>query len=408
MHRTFVLPLVGGMLLLAAAPLQAQLSFEPAVPQPIVALPPATVVGVEGSSGQFSATSTTNTMLWKQYQALQTGTESYRCEQCGGGLRYPHQRCSCNTHMFPWIEGPGNCDSWCVGPKWAVEATGLFLFHDDADWDRVIGDVGLTETLLDQFDHGPGGRVFATAYNDSGFGMQVGYEGVNEWGARAEFEPAAGALRTFDYQTRLNSVEVNFLPRVEFPWKFFSGFRYVEISEDFVDFTTNAKPNPVPVSAPVAETPVVDSGTSFLLKNRLIGFQLGGRRDTWQWGKWLSVETFFNGGVYCNKFKRRDIARTVTTTVYGDDIDTSDVDEFTQVVSTVETPIRRDSARIAFLGEAGITGVVRLNQCVALKSGYQVLVVDGVGQGLDAYFATNLQPSTALYHGLQFGVEYRR
>jgi hypothetical protein len=37
-----------------------------------------------------------------------------------------------------------------------------------------------------------------------------------------------------------------------------------------------------------------------------------------------------------------------------------------------------------------------------------LLVIDGMGQGLDAYFVSDLQSSTVLYHGLQFGLEYRR
>ncbi len=56
----------------------------------------------------------------------------------------------------------------------------------------------------------------------------------------------------------------------------------------------------------------------------------------------------------------------------------------------------------------GITGVVRLNQCVALRSGYQLMLVDGMGQGLNAFFAPDFTRSTVLYHGLQFGIEYRR
>jgi hypothetical protein len=31
-----------------------------------------------------------------------------------------------------------------------------------------------------------------------------------------------------------------------------------------------------------------------------------------------------------------------------------------------------------------------------------------MGQGLNAFFAPDLTRSTVLYHGLQFGLEYRR
>ena len=355
---------------------------------------------------------TANPVLWQQYQALQTGHHWAVVQACGCGGS-PYDRCGCNPGAISTgSSGPGSCDSWCVGPKWAVEADGLFIFRDTADWDDVINDAGViaavgnTPDLIDQFDHAPGGRLFATAYNESGFGMQIGYEGVNDWHATLGYDTGA-LVRTFDYETRLNSVEVNFLPNTPFVWKFFGGFRYVEIDENFSDFTSNNKTIPAPANPPAATVAVVDTGISYLLENRLIGFQLGGRRDSWQFGRWLSVDSFANAGVYCNKFKRENISRNVTTIITGDDLATTD-NEFSQTSTEVRSTTRQDFAEIAFLGEAGVTGVVRLNQCVALRTGYQVMIVDGMGQGLDAFFVSNMTRSTVLYHGLQFGLEYRR
>jgi hypothetical protein len=51
---------------------------------------------------------------------------------------------------------------------------------------------------------------------------------------------------------------------------------------------------------------------------------------------------------------------------------------------------------------------LKLTPCLALKSGYQVIVLDGVGQGIDAFFNPDFDRSTVLFHGLQFGLEYRR
>jgi len=347
-------------------------------------------------------------VLWQQYPVPQRQTLTGDCPTCGRGGQDPYDRCGSHPEIFPWIRGPGNSDQWCVGPHWAVEADGLFLFRDDADWGRVITAVGVAPTLTEQFDAGPGARLFVTGYNESGFGMQVGYEGVNDWNATAVFPLGGGATRSFDYETRFNSLEINFLPQVPFPWKFFAGFRYVQIDEDFADFTVNDKPIPPPANPPAAPVAFVDSGTSFLLVNRLIGFQVGGRRDTWQWNKWFSLETFFNTGVYFNKFRRDDVSRTVTTTISGDDLSTPDTDEFSQNTSEVATTVRREISEVSFLGEAGIASEVRINQSVALRGGYQVMVLDGVGEGLNAFFAPGLNSSTLVYHGLQFGLEYRR
>jgi hypothetical protein len=352
-----------------------------------------------------------NPVLWQQYQALQVPVANSGGSSCGCGGS-PYDRCGCNPELFPWIKGPGTCDSWCVGPKWAVQADGLFLFRDDADWDSVItnagviANVGPTPDLVDQFDHAPGGRLFVTGYNESGFGMQVGYMGANDWHATVGYD-VGGFERTFDYQTRLNSVEVNFMRHTPNFWKYFGGFRYVEIDEDITDFTANNKTIPAPTDPPAATVAVVDTGISHLLENRLVGFQLGGRRDQWHMGRWLTLEMFGNAGVYCNMFKRENISHNVTTIITGDDLATPE-NEFTRTTTEVRTTTRQDFAEVAFVGEAGISSFVKLNSCLALRSGYQVMFVDGMGQALDAYFAPGFARESVLYHGLRFGIEYRR
>ena len=85
-----------------------------------------------------------------------------------------------------------------------------------------------------------------------------------------------------------------------------------------------------------------------------------------------------------------------------------DIEEFSQEVTTVETKVRSDFTDVAFLGEVGITGIARIHRCVALRGGYQAMLVDGVGQGMDAFFASGMNNGTVFYHGLQFGVEYRQ
>ncbi|QDT00083.1 BBP7 family outer membrane beta-barrel protein [Adhaeretor mobilis] len=322
---------------------------------------------------------------------------------CAGGC----SRCGCNTQYFHWIKGPGNCDEWCLGPHWEVEASGLMLYREDADWSRVTADVGVAPEFISQFDHSPGARVFATAYNEHGYGLQIGYEGVGAWNSRAEYD-LGGATRSFDYQTSLNSIEINFLTQRPSTWKFFAGFRYVELDEDFRDFTANDIANPAPADPAAAPFATIDNGQDFILENRLIGFQLGGLRDTWQVNSRFTLEPFANAGVYCNMFKRADITRTVTTITAGDDLSTPLVNEFSQSSSESRSTVRRDFAEAAFLGELGLTAQLRINRCLALTSGYQVLFVDGVGEGLDAAFSPDLISTSLVYHGLQFGLEYRR
>jgi|GEM_PF-3617460 len=193
------------------------------------------------------------------------------CQSCAGGSSFPYNRCGCNGAVFPWIDGPGRCDQWCVGPKWEVEADGLMIFREDATWDPILASVGSDPSLLTQFDQAPGARIVVTGYNQANFGMQVVYEGVYSWDATAQF-PQVDAVRSFEYESSLNSVEINFLQKMPRPWQLFAGFRYVEIQENFSDHTIVDKPVPAPADPPAAPVAYVDSGTEFLLKNRLLGF----------------------------------------------------------------------------------------------------------------------------------------
>jgi hypothetical protein len=238
-----------------------------------------------------------------------------------------------------------------VGPHWGIEVSGLFVHRDDADLDAVIAAVGDPTSVEDQFDYGPGARVFATAYNCKGWGMQVGYEGVNDWDAAVVFpdSPIADSTRSVDYMSRLNSVEINFLPHTPQPWKLFSGLRFVEFDEDLQDFTVVDRVIPLPADPPAPPAAFVDTGTTHLLSNQLFGFQLGGLRDGWQVGDWLSFSGFANAGVYYNELDRDDISTTITTVITGDDISTVD-DEYTETVSVASTTVRRTYSEMAFLG----------------------------------------------------------
>jgi hypothetical protein len=328
------------------------------------------------------------------------------CESCGGGGGFPYNRCGCSNYaLFPWFTGPGVCDNWCVGPHWDVAVDGLIMFRENTDWGSVPLN-GFALDVADQFDNGPGARISVTGYNDSAFGMQVGYEGVNDFHANAFFSSGADA-RTVTYESNFNSVEFNFMRRTTRPLKPFAGVRYLQLNEGFVDLTTVDKPIPPPMNPPAAPAAFVDNGRSLFVQNRMIGLQGGAFRDTWRLNRWFSIEPFGNAGVYLNDFRRRSIQQTVTTVIRGDDLSTPG-NEFSQVTTVEQTTVTREFTELGFVGEAGITGIWRLTPCVALRGGYQVLAINGVGTGLDAFLAPGLNATTLVYHGGHFGVEYVR
>jgi hypothetical protein len=174
-----------------------------------------------------------------------------------------------------------------------------------------------------------------------------------------------------------------------------------------VDFTTEQRILPPPANIPAPPTAYIDTGTAFLIENRLIGVQGGAFRDTWRLNRWVSIEPFGNAGVYLNDFKREQVDKQVTTIVYGDDLDTT-TNESGQVSTQVTSSSIQEFSELSFVGEAGVEGVFRLNRCVALRAGYQVLVMDQVGQGLDAFLSPGVNPTSIVYHGGTFGVEYVR
>lgn len=363
---------------------------------------------------------TANAVLWQQYQAVQNGTgvvTGSGCQSCGGTGSCggncncgPCDRCSCTAKNFPWFDGPGHCDNWCVGPHWGIEASGLIMYRDDTNLDAIIAAVGDPTSVVDQYRYAPGARVFATAYNCHGWGMQVGYEGMNDWDASLEFpdSPAVDSTRSIGLTSSLNSLEINFLPHMPNAWKVFSGVRYIQLDEELADFTIVDKVIPVPADPPAPPAAFVDTGATRILDNHLIGFQLGGLRDGWQVGNRLLLSGFANAGVYHNEIQRRDTEFNITTVITGDDLATAPDNEFSETTTVTSTRVDRTFTDIAFLGEAGVSASIKLTPCLALKTGYQVLILDGVGQAVDTFFSPDYNAESVLYHGLQFGLEYRR
>jgi hypothetical protein len=291
------------------------------------------------------------------------------CSSCNGGgamdARGFYNRCGCDTPLFPWFTGPGNCDNWCVGPHWNVEMDGMFVHRENAGWSDLATS---THEVVDEFDYGPGVRLFVTGYNYSNYGMQVGYEGVNDFKSRAIIDGDEVA-----YESTLNSLEINLLRRRAVPAKLFAGFRYVEIDESLID----------------TDDATTDTEGTFV-ENRLMGFQIGAQRDAWQLNRWVTIEPFGNIGAYFNDFKREDL-------------------DFTFATST-PTTAKREFTEIAYLGEAGVTSVLRINACLALRGGYQVMAFHGVSNALDTSLAANngFDPDQLIYHGARFGIEYQR
>lgn len=282
---------------------------------------------------------------------------------CGGPCRLgdgcPH----------PWRLGPGCCDDWCVGPHWDVVADGILLHRENLDLANLEALWGAPMLRFEQYGYEVGARGYATGWSELGYGIQLGYVGVDHWLASGRVTIPNVANREFENRTGIHSGELNILPDVQSDWRLLLGVRYAELHEDFYIYDE-------------------DIENSSHVKNKMIGFQLGARRDLWVTSDRFYVEGLVNGGIYRNRMKRINRSGTVA--------------DGTSIID------RAEDNNIAFLGEAAMTAVYRLNECLAVRGGYQVLFVDGVMKGDDAIQGPGLLTGSILYHGLQVGLEYRR
>jgi hypothetical protein len=283
---------------------------------------------------------------------------------CGGPCRKgggcPH----------PWRTGPGWCDDWCTGPHWEASIDGLFIRRENMDIGFMETQFGAAASPVEQFYFETGARGYVTARGVMCYDVQLGYVGVDTFRAYADFDLGGGANRNLEYRSGFHSGELNIFPHIGESWRIFTGARYLELGEDlwFEDTPANVE-------------------NSAHVYNKLVGFQVGMRRELWYFTEWAYVEALVNGGVYNNHVKRFNRSGAIDAT------------------SIVEQRVYNE---IAFVGETSLTVVARLNNCVALRGGYQVLFVDGVTTAQDVFFFSAARTDSLVYHGAHVGLEYRR
>lgn len=325
----------------------------------------------------------------------------------------------------PFRTGPGWLDDWKVGPVWNSSVDGMTLFREDVSLaalrdQAVANGAPPTPDYWEQFDFGAGGRVFVTGWMPAyvGYQMQFGYEGVDEWNAAVVFPkvpvPEMGMIppdtteqRSVHYSSSLHSAELNVLPGEPTLWRPYFGVRYVRFGDEISEVTDQTAPPPLlmPDDPPLS---VSDMSTIFDIKNNLIGFQSGLRYDVWQLSPRISLQGYINAGVYYNHIQRTDLMSTKTTLFTADDSSTMDTDETSTSVSTTTSAVKTEPADIAYLAEASLTGVCRVNESLALRCGYQIVWIDGLRLASDAYLNTDVNSRGLWFDGWHAGIEYRR
>jgi hypothetical protein len=320
---------------------------------------------------------------------------------------------------WPYANGPGTCDDWKVGPIWDVTVDGMVMTRpntnldalENAMPDRPFGPVPpgsvLTPDVREQFDRGPGGRVYLTGLVPRNVGYQVfaGYEGIEEWNAAIVYPeqptfPPFGTptnRRSLFYRSSLHSGELNILRMCNPAWRPYCGVRYIKFDDEIWDQSIDeVVPPTVP---PFALLEDHDTLNIFDIENNLIGFQGGVKYDIWQFGRRFSLQGFMNGGVYYNKAKWTNQQQEFQVNYLANGTVTA--------ASNSDLTIAEES-NVAYVGEASLTAVCRLNKCWACRAGYQVLFIDGLHLASDAYLNSTIDDRSMIFHGWHAGIECRR
>lgn len=327
----------------------------------------------------------------------------------------------------PYRTGPGCGDNWRVGPRWSIQLDGLMLYRDETNLVPLAAALGTTLDAVEQFenfDHGAGVRLLGTAYwpQCKNYELTMAYIGVEEWNANIvlpvnNLPPVVGPpvsvavdeRRTLNYNSSLHALELNWQALNDSAWKPYAGIRYFSLDEVISDQTTQYPASPLAVTETAITTSLLDAVE---VENNLIGFQLGVRRDLWQMSRKIYIQGFANAGLYCNLIDRTDTDRvsTTSTELLDDDPATTDIDETGQVQTLTNSTgnrVKTERTEIALATELSLALVWKINNCCALRSGYELLYIDGVELADDAFLG-NVATRDMLYHGLFAGFEYRR
>jgi hypothetical protein len=169
---------------------------------------------------------------------------------------------------------------------------------------------------------------------------------------------------------------------------------------------------PLPGNPPAVPVITSDRLNLFDLDNNLVGVQWGLRRDLWKLGRRFSLHGFVNAGAYLNMAKRTNTMTTSTTQVIADNVAPpamgDPINESRLDVSLASNTVATELTEMAYLGEASLTGICRLNKCWALRCGYQVMWIEGLHLADDAFLTSQTDSQGLLFQGCHIGFEHRR
>ena len=278
--------------------------------------------------------------------------------------------------------------------------------QNDSDIPLVVPDAGMTPSFTSSdfsFDGRPGIDVSMSWHSKYNCGIDVRYVGADSFLASGQHIALAdpqiatilptdsvfAALDVFTLNTSstLRSVEVLGHHQLCGQWDVNLGYRYMELDEWLR----------IDVNQPLAFLQEV----GFDAGNRLNGIQIGLDGPLWDHGGRFRMDAFSNFGMYYNKIDTWSYLR----------------DPAAPAVSGSGTSSNNHTA---FGMELGLYASYAVTRRIAIRSGYQMLLLDGVALAADQVPNTgdlynlpttvSVMPhadNTILFHGLNLGLEFR-
>jgi hypothetical protein len=282
--------------------------------------------------------------------------------------------------------------------RWSARLGAVLLQRARPRSESLLTDLGTGESILD-----PAGMVFpfrggadvGLARRGDWADLDFRYFGVEQWQAREGpvlasggaqlnvpgVDPYAGPVTLkLNGASSLQSFELNLYRRFTPRLRWLVGLRYLAF-RDAMRLTGG-------------DATFTNYGTvNFGVKNNLFGLQIGGDGVLWDNGRRLRVESALKAGVY---------ADGVHSSLTGYETNNPD---------TINFRTGRDNT--AFVGDLNFVGVYQLDERWALRAGYQLLWLAGVGVGSMQFhdidlvapeFETNTS-GAVFFHGALMGIE---
>lgn len=286
------------------------------------------------------------------------------------------------------------CGSLCA-PTWKVRAGAAILNRSRPESVSIIRPAGglIDISTGNDFDMGYAGGPDVSLERRLGDGpnsVEVRFLGGLEWNSLHQY----GVLGNIDigpitipsaldvnanYQSKLNSTEINLRHQRSDRVTLLAGFRVIELSEDLNYSVDLLVPNLTSVN--------------WNTNNHMYGTQVGADVALWRLNAPLSVNGLFKAGVYGNNADN----------------------DFT--VDFLGNPVLDGGANgspVAFVGEIGVTTAYQITPHFALRGGYQLLWISGAALAAEQAEATiNALDQNVIdtngdvfYHGALVGGEF--